>query len=260
MSRSIAAQVTDLPTYQILSGVHSISHNLAVIGVNYDAFGRPDIPIILGHLADDVRWEEWSDNTAQKAGVPWLQARHGKAGALEFFQVMGSRLQVTEFRVLSLMAGGNQVAAEFVIACDVKGTGRRYRERGDPPVDAQRRWQGHPAAALHRHRQADRGGARLMRRRPQCTAQSHESRLISLKLEELKTRGIAVLTRPLPCGHDDRPAVATPGGGAAFAFVVPPSQETPSIPQNWCSMPPCRLLRECWLAGLLTATGPGSSG
>ena len=41
---------------------------------------------------------------------------------------MGSRLQVTEFRVLSLMAGGNQVAAEFVIACDVKGTGRRYRD------------------------------------------------------------------------------------------------------------------------------------
>jgi len=86
--------------------------NLAVIGAIYEAFGRGDIPTILGHLADDVRWEEWSDNTAQKAGVPWLQARHGRAGALEFFQVMGSRLQVTEFRVLSLMAGGNQVATD----------------------------------------------------------------------------------------------------------------------------------------------------
>ena len=75
-----------------------------------------------------MRWEEWSDNTAQKAGVPWLQARHGRAGALEFFQVMGSRLQVTEFRVLSLMAGGNQVATGFIIECDVKGTGRRYRD------------------------------------------------------------------------------------------------------------------------------------
>ena len=105
-----------------------MSDNLAVIGAIYEAFGKGDIPTILGHLADDVRWEEWADNSAQKAGVPWLQARHGKAGALEFFQVMGSRLQVTDFRVLSLMAGGNQVAAEIVIECDVKSTGRRFRD------------------------------------------------------------------------------------------------------------------------------------
>jgi ketosteroid isomerase-like protein len=105
-----------------------MNDNLATISAIYEAFGKGDIPTILDHLADDVRWEEWADNSAQKAGVPWLQARHGKAGALEFFQVMGSHVQVTEFRVLSLMAGGNQVAAEFVIACDVRGTGRRYRD------------------------------------------------------------------------------------------------------------------------------------
>ena len=40
--------------------------------------------------------------------------------------MMGDRLQVTEVSVLSLMAGGNQVAVEFVIACDIKGTRRRY--------------------------------------------------------------------------------------------------------------------------------------
>lgn len=105
-----------------------MSDNLAVIGAIYEAFGKGDIPTILGHLADDVRWEEWADNTAQKAGVPWLQARHGKAGALEFFQVLGGLLQVTDFRVLSLMAGGHQVAAEIVIECDVKGAGRRFRD------------------------------------------------------------------------------------------------------------------------------------
>ncbi|MFZ1554521.1 MAG: nuclear transport factor 2 family protein [Anaerolineae bacterium] len=105
-----------------------MSDNLATIGAIYEAFGKGDIPTILGHLADDVRWEEWADNTAQKAGVPWLQARHDKAGALEFFQVMGSLLQVTELRILSLMAGGNQVAVVFVIACDVRGTDRRYRD------------------------------------------------------------------------------------------------------------------------------------
>jgi ketosteroid isomerase-like protein len=106
----------------------NMNNNLAVIGAIYEAFGKGDIPTILGHLADDVHWEEWDDNSAQQAGVPWLQSRQGKAGALEFFQTMGRDLQVTEFRVLSLMAGGNQVAAEFVIACDVKGTGRHYRD------------------------------------------------------------------------------------------------------------------------------------
>ena len=51
------------------------------------------------------------------------------------------------------------------------------------------------------------------------------------KLEELKTRGIAVLTRPLLAGMMIA-LLWLLQGGAAFAFVVPPSQETPSIPQN----------------------------
>lgn len=104
-----------------------MSGNLAVIGAIYEAFGKGDIPTILGHLADDVRWEEWADNSAQKAGVPWLQARHGKAGALAFFQVMGG-LKVLDFRVLSLMAGGNQVAVEFEIEFEASN-GRRVRDQ-----------------------------------------------------------------------------------------------------------------------------------
>lgn len=68
-------------------------------------------------------WEQWADNSAQKAGVPWLQAWEGKAGVLEFFKVMGS-LNVLDFRVLSLMAGGNQVAAEFEIEFVAPSTGR----------------------------------------------------------------------------------------------------------------------------------------
>jgi hypothetical protein len=106
---------------------HPMNDNLATAGAIYEAFGKGDIPAILDHLADDVRWEEWADNTAQQAGVPWLQAQHGKAGALAFFQVMGG-LRVLDFRVLSLMAGGNQVAAEIVIEFESPATGRRLRD------------------------------------------------------------------------------------------------------------------------------------
>lgn len=101
---------------------------LTTVGVIYEAFGKGDIPAILDQMADDVRWEEWADNSAQKAGVPWLLARQGKDGVLEFFKVMGS-LQVLDFRVLSLMAGGNQVAVEFEIEFAVPSTGRRQRDQ-----------------------------------------------------------------------------------------------------------------------------------
>lgn len=105
-----------------------MSDNLATISAIYEAFGKGDVPTILGYLADDVRWEEWADNTAQKAGVPWLQARWGKAGALAFFQALGE-LRVLDFSVLSLMVGGNQVAAEIEIEFESPATGRRLRDQ-----------------------------------------------------------------------------------------------------------------------------------
>ena len=94
----------------------------------YDAFGRGDIPAILATLADDVAWEAWDDNSAAHAGVPWMQPRHGRDGAAQFFGLVGSHLRVLEFRVLSIMAGDNQVAAEFVIEADIPSTGGHYRD------------------------------------------------------------------------------------------------------------------------------------
>lgn len=105
-----------------------MTNNLATVGEIYAAFGAGDIPTILSHMADDVQWEQWADNSAQRVGVPWLAARHGKAGVLEFFQVLGSLMQVTDFQVLSLMAGSNQVAAEFVIEFDLPSLGTHFRD------------------------------------------------------------------------------------------------------------------------------------
>ena len=94
----------------------------------YEAFGRGDIPTVLDHLADDVAWESWTDNTAATRGVPWMQPRQGKAGAAAFFTGLASQLQVTEFSVLSIMGSGDQVAVELVIAANVLATGRSYRD------------------------------------------------------------------------------------------------------------------------------------
>jgi ketosteroid isomerase-like protein len=53
--------------------------------------------------------------------------RQGKEGVAAFFGVVAT-LDIKEFRVLSLMAGGNQVAAEFVLAADVPASGGHYRD------------------------------------------------------------------------------------------------------------------------------------
>jgi uncharacterized protein len=105
-----------------------MSDHLATVNAIYEAFGRGDIPALLEHVSDDVQWEAWADNTAQKAGVGWMQPRHGKAGVAEFFQGIADELDIQEFQVLSLMAGGDQVAAEFVLAANLRKGEGSYRD------------------------------------------------------------------------------------------------------------------------------------
>ena len=102
-------------------------NNIATINRIYEAFGRGDIPAIIKFLADNVQWEQWADNSSQKAGVPWMQARKGKDGAFEFFRIVGE-FNIKDFKVLSIMGNGNQVAVEFIIEADVPATGGHYRD------------------------------------------------------------------------------------------------------------------------------------
>lgn len=104
-----------------------MSEPLATVGKIYEAFGRGDVPAILDCMADNVQWEAWADNSAQKQGVPWLQARQGKDGVIAFFQVLRG-MSVKDFQVLSLMVGGNQVAAEIIIEVEIPETGAHFRD------------------------------------------------------------------------------------------------------------------------------------
>ena len=104
-----------------------MNNNLKTIHSIYEAFGKGDIPAIIDCLAEDVQWEKWDDNSAQQAGVPWLQARQGKEGAVTFFKIVGE-LNIKDFRVLSIMSNENQVAVEFIIEADVPSTRGHYRD------------------------------------------------------------------------------------------------------------------------------------
>lgn len=104
-----------------------MANHLDTVSAIYAAFGKGDIPSLIQHLSDNVQWEACADNSAQKAGVSWLQARQGRAGALHFFEIV-STFNIRELQVLSLLAGGNQVAAEFMIEFEAPGTGAICRD------------------------------------------------------------------------------------------------------------------------------------
>ena len=94
--------------------MEGMTNHAQTVAAIYDAFGKGDVETILGHLDEDVRWEEWEDNQAQQAGVPWLAARRGREGVLEFLRIAGS-LTIHELRVLKMLAGDDAVAVEVVI-------------------------------------------------------------------------------------------------------------------------------------------------
>lgn len=105
-----------------------MTDNLKTVQELYACFGSGDIPGLIEKMDDNVQWEAWADNSAQKAGVPWMLPKHGKAGVLEFFQGLGAALTIKDFQVLSIMDGGQKIAAEFVIEAEVLGTGKTYRD------------------------------------------------------------------------------------------------------------------------------------
>jgi ketosteroid isomerase-like protein len=88
--------------------------NLAAVKEIYDAFGRGDIPAILGRIAPGCRWESWENNRAQREEVPTLQPRTGPEGVAQFFAAVGE-LDIHDFQVLDILAGEQQVAVEVVI-------------------------------------------------------------------------------------------------------------------------------------------------
>jgi ketosteroid isomerase-like protein len=89
--------------------------NLSVVGGVYEAFGRGDIDFILDQIADDCAWESWLDNHGQKAGIPPMQPRSGRAGVAEFFAHVAT-MQIQDFQVLDLLASDRQVVVEVQIS------------------------------------------------------------------------------------------------------------------------------------------------
>jgi uncharacterized protein len=102
--------------------------NAATVAGIYDAFGRGDVPAILARLAEDVAWEDWRDNWAQRAGVPAMARRSGPAEVADFFAIVGT-WTLHEFAVLDVIGDGRQVVAGPTLS--LRRVGRTRSSHGE---------------------------------------------------------------------------------------------------------------------------------
>ena len=86
----------------------------------YEAFGKGDVPTILGHLAENVEWEYGIVST----NVPWLQPRRGRTEVTKFFQALAD-FEIQKFEPKTFLENGDVV----VVLLDLEGTVRSTKLR-----------------------------------------------------------------------------------------------------------------------------------
>ena len=92
----------------------------------YEAFGRGDVPTILGFLADNVEWDYGVTST----NVPWLQPLRGRAEVPRFFQSLAD-LEIQKFVVKHLLESGDLVVALLDLEGTVRSTKRPIVEEDE---------------------------------------------------------------------------------------------------------------------------------
>lgn len=97
--------------------------NLETVQSIYAAFGRGDVPALLKPLAENVEWEYG----VAPNDIPWLQARRGHAGVVEFLESLQA-LELRTFAPKTYLEGPGVVVVLVDIDARVKETGQRIAE------------------------------------------------------------------------------------------------------------------------------------
>src|SRR4029450_8675100 len=93
--------------------------NIEIVQDCFAAFQRGDIPGVLNTFDDNVEWIEPGAPV-----IPWAGPGKGKAGAAEFFRVMGETTEVLKFEPQQYVASGDRVVALVSWEIRVKATGK----------------------------------------------------------------------------------------------------------------------------------------
>ena len=101
----------------------SEAQNTKVVQDAYAAFGRGDIPTLLGYLTDDIHWQPVI-GTAKH--VPFSGERKGKAAVAEFFKQVSENEEFQLFEPREFVAQGDRVVAIGHYRAVTKSTGRTF--------------------------------------------------------------------------------------------------------------------------------------
>ena len=82
-----------------------VQDNTQVVLDLYAAFGRGDVPGILGLLADDVDWHF----VGRPEDIPFAGQRHGHRQMVEFFTIIGQTVEVLAFGPREVIACEDKV-------------------------------------------------------------------------------------------------------------------------------------------------------
>lgn len=95
--------------------------NIDTVKQMYEAFGRGDIPAIIGHLDPNVEW----DLEIPTPGVPWLQPRRGAASVPAFFESLAP-LSFQRFEAHTFFEDGNKVFALLAMDLTHNASRKQY--------------------------------------------------------------------------------------------------------------------------------------
>ena len=99
----------------------SAEENKRTVQSIFEAFGRGDIPGVLEHVSEDVKWK-----APGPAVVTYFGDRRGHAGATEFFVQLGTAVDFQHFEPAAFVAEGDRVVVLGRERGLVRGTGKTF--------------------------------------------------------------------------------------------------------------------------------------
>ena len=99
------------------------AENTKVVQDAYAAFGRGDIPTLLGYMTDDVKWQPVIGTAST---VPFSGEREGKAKVAEFFKIVAESEDFRQFEPREFVAQGDKVVAIGHYHAVTKTTGKSF--------------------------------------------------------------------------------------------------------------------------------------
>ena len=99
------------------------SQNTKIVQDAYAAFLRGDVTSLLVLLSDDVVWEPVLGTASH---VPFSGKRQGKPGVAEFFQLVATHEDFTQFEPREFVAQGDAVVAVCHYKATSKATGKTF--------------------------------------------------------------------------------------------------------------------------------------